>query len=272
MSILRPQHDADLFVAIHERGNCAGLQRQLFKVPSQPAFSDTDAGPVQFNCQMRRDAAAARMRETLPVKKNRAKFMFQRANRLLDRRAFAKTQKSRDIGKFRRPRGTRDFNDPLRFTVKNHGGGKNGLLVGGKSAVRPGDKSRQRLQRRDNHPPAQPRLRRLPFGDKRGPSGSDFPRRVCRSRRRLMRDFLLPRAARATGASTDQSGTPRRNRKIRTACRRLCDTDHLCPAGKNGAAHFLQLRFNAVQQLFKFARAATPRSNPLRSEPSWFSR
>lgn len=90
-ALLRPQHNPDLFIAIPERRGGTSVQRQFFKRSQQPAFTDADTGPVQFNRQMRRDAAPPRMRETLAVKENCAEFVFQCANRLLDRRAFAET-------------------------------------------------------------------------------------------------------------------------------------------------------------------------------------
>jgi hypothetical protein len=114
------------------------------------------------------------MRVALTIKEYRAKFVLQRANRLPDRRAFAKAQESWDVGKFPGPRGMRDFNDAPGFAVINHGGGKDGLFVGGKRAIGTGDKAWQRIERRNNHSFTQTPLHGLPFCHQRRPARIGF--------------------------------------------------------------------------------------------------
>ena len=123
---------------------------------------------------MRRDAAPARMREALAIEKYRAEFVLQRANRLLHRRTFTEAQKAGNVGEFRRSRCVCNFDDAMCFAVINDGGGEDGLFVAGERAIGPGDKSRQRFQRRDHHPFAQARLFDLPFFDERRPIGIGF--------------------------------------------------------------------------------------------------
>jgi hypothetical protein len=62
----------------------------------------------------------------------------------------------------------------LHFAIVNSGGSEDGLFVVGERAIGPGDESRQRFQRGDDHTFAQARLFSLPFFHERGPMGIGF--------------------------------------------------------------------------------------------------
>jgi len=90
-ALLCPQHHANLFIAVFERGRRTGICCQFSKHSNQTAFGHTDAGLVQLNRQMRCDTAASRMGEALHVKKNCAKLVPQGPDHLHYCRAFTET-------------------------------------------------------------------------------------------------------------------------------------------------------------------------------------
>jgi hypothetical protein len=74
---------------------------------------------------MRRQSAAARMCISLSVKTDDTEVVAEFVNRRQNRRPFAKTQKARHIGEFRRPRRMRDLDDLLSLSIVHHGGDDN---------------------------------------------------------------------------------------------------------------------------------------------------
>jgi hypothetical protein len=167
----RAEDEADLFVAVHQRGRGAGLRGGVSKRSDEPAFADAYAGTVERDGEMGGNATAARMGDALAVEADDAPFVLELSHGFENRRAFAKAQECGDVRKFNRTRGVGNFDDSLFDAIVNDSGGQDGFFIFRERGIGAGDESRKRIEGLDKDFGAEGELGLFPACDEFGPVG-----------------------------------------------------------------------------------------------------